>query len=44
MELSASTYTKHTNAIMVLRIEGKLFLRRIVILFFFGLYVVNFTE
>lgn len=35
MELSASTYTKHTNAIMVLRIEGKLFLRRIVILFFF---------
>lgn len=34
MELSASTYTKHTNAIMVLRIEGKLFLRRIVIFFF----------
>lgn len=34
MELSASTYTKHTNAIMVLRIEGKLFLKSIVILLF----------
>lgn len=34
MELSASIYTKHTNAIMVLRIEGKMFLKSTVILLF----------